>query len=487
MGGSGAALPLAAHAGPALFYPLAAGSLLVLVVGATQATSRLRTVLDGVLITSALLFAAWALLLRGIAVGPAGHGDLGHALALGYPLGDVFLLGLVLLIASHSAPGVRRTLAFLAAALLCLLVADAGFWHAAASGAPPRDAWASVGWTAGFLLVGYAAMRPIPAAGATEAPGPGLLLGALPFAPFLLSVALAVAVQAEEDSLPPFLFWNAIVIVGALALRQFVMVYETVRLRREAEAALARLREAERVRTDLLNAITHDIQNPLTPIQLQLRLLRRTGGLAAEGLERLDVVQRNVDHVARLSADLADVARLQDGRLPVLRQPMDLRAVLRDVAESFLPVAQEAGVALSVEGDAPLPVDGDAVRLRQVVANLVSNALKFTPAGGRVTVSGRAVGGRVAVEVADTGRGLAPEETARLFRPFSQVHAPGEARVRGSGLGLYISRGLAEAHGGRLGVESGGLGQGATFRLELPGLADEPGAVRVHGGVDEKP
>jgi signal transduction histidine kinase len=478
-----APFPSVADAGYAAFVPLAAGALLVFVIGATPAASRLRTALDGLLVTSALLFAAWVLVLRRILDGTGSAGALARTLAIGYPAADAFLLGLLLLVASRSTPTVRRTMAHLGAAFLAFLVADAGFWYSVAAADHPASPWTEPGWLAGFLLIGYAALRPIPASGPREAPSPGLWLSALPLAPFVASTALAVAVQVREGALPPFLFWNALAVVCVLATRQFVMLYETVRLRRESEEALRRLREAERVRSDLLHAISHDIQNPLTPIQLQLRILRDRGALPGPDRERLAVVQRNVDQVARLTADLADVSKLQDGRLPLLRQPMDLQAVLRDVVESFLPLAAERGIALRAGGDAPLPLEGDPMRLRQVVANLVSNALKFTPAGGSVTAAGRAEPGRVVVEVADTGRGLAPEEAARLFRPFAQVHPPGEGRERGTGLGLYISRGLVEAHGGGLGVESAGRGKGATFRLWLPtAAAPQPAAARVTEG-----
>jgi two-component system sensor histidine kinase BaeS len=177
-----------------------------------------------------------------------------------------------------------------------------------------------------------------------------------------------------------------------------------------------------------------------------------------------------VEQIKRLTQDLGDVSKLQGGELRLLRADMDLAPVLADVADSFQPIAHQRGLHLELAVVGILPVLADAIRLRQVVANLVSNALKFTPQGGRVTLAGRREGARVAVEVTDTGRGLTPEEAARLFQPFSQVHDPSESPERGSGLGLFISRGLAQAHGGTLTVTSPGRGKGATFRLDLPAV-----------------
>ncbi len=200
---------------------------------------------------------------------------------------------------------------------------------------------------------------------------------------------------------------------------------------------------------------------------IQLKLLQ-DAPLDDAVRHRLDVVGRNVEQVKRLTSDLSDVSKLQDGRLKLVRQPMDLAATVRDVAESFQPIAAQRGVRLACDADAPLPVDGDAIRLRQILANLVSNALKYTSSGGQVTLAGSIRDGRVTVDAVDTGRGLTQDEQQRLFQPFSQVHKPEEAAERGTGLGLFISRGLAEGHGGTLSLRSEGLGAGSTFTLDLP-------------------
>ena len=461
--------PSVADLGYVLLLPLAAGALLVMVIGSTQATTRLRTFLDGLLIAASVLFAAWVLFLRPIVAFAGGEGGLGGLLSLAYPVGDLVLLSLLVLVASRVPPAVQRTLAWLGAALVSLTIADIGFWYLIANDQYATGQWSDVGWALGFLLIGYAAIRPIPYIAPHQAPRPGLALSALPLAPFVVSTGLAMVYQVQEGALSPFLFWNAIVVVSTLAVRQFVMVYENLQLRRETEASYERLQDAEALRTRLLHTITHDLQNPLSPIQIQLHLLEKVT-LDNATRRRIDLIGRNVEQIKRLTQDLGDVSKLQGGELRLLRADIDLKPVLIDVADSFGPIAQQRGLHLEADVVGGLLVLGDAIRLRQVVANLVSNALKFTPSGGTVTLRGRREAGRVVVDVVDTGRGLAPEEAARLFRPFSQVHKPEESPERGSGLGLFISRGLAQAHGGTLTVSSQGLGKGTTFRLDLPAV-----------------
>lgn len=458
--------PSVSDLGFLLFLPLAAAALLVLVGGATQRTARLRMALDGLLITSALVFAAWILFLRDLLALADRMGPLERAIALAYPVGDVFLIGVLVLVASRSGQELRRTLAYFGLVLAALLVADAGFWTQVANGGVATGRWSDAGWPAAFVLIGFAALRPIPQVIPHEAPRPGRWASALPLAPFAFSTCLAMVVQVREGALPPFLFWNAILVVGTLAVRQFVSVLENLQLRRATEQALEETNEAHRQRTRLLHSITHDLQNPLSPIQIQLRLLAT--GASDDVRRRLDIVGRNVEQIKRLVSDLSDVAKLQDGRLAVVREPMDLAAIVRDVGDSFRPLALERGIDLQCHADQPLPIRGDAIRLRQVQANLVSNALKFTPRGGKVVLRTQLRDGMAIAQVEDTGRGLAPEEAARLFQPFSQVHRPEESPERGTGLGLFISRGLAEAHGGTLTVTSAGLGKGSLFSVAVP-------------------
>jgi signal transduction histidine kinase len=174
-----------------------------------------------------------------------------------------------------------------------------------------------------------------------------------------------------------------------------------------------------------------------------------------------------------MGEDVLDVARFQAGKLRLARQPMELRPLVQEAGESFRDVAASQGLALEVHAAPGLQVHADPRRLAQVVDNLLGNAIKFTPPGGRVTLEARSVPGGCVVEVCDTGLGIRPEDLGKLFQPFSQVHDAVDRARPGSGLGLHVCRGVVEAHGGRIWASSEGPGRGARFTFSLPAAASE--------------
>ncbi len=262
----------------------------------------------------------------------------------------------------------------------------------------------------------------------------------------------------------------------------------TDRLRAEAQQAAAeeraheveRLREISRFRSNLLNAASHELKTPITPLKLQLHLLKsgRLGPLSSRQDRAVAILDRNLGRLARLVSDVLDVARLDSGRLVLRSQSLDLNPMIFDAVETFDETARDAGVSLDAHLHGAIWLTADPVRITQVLHNLISNALKFTPRGGRILVrSGLADGARgldAWVRVDDTGIGLGPDQIARLFQPFSQVHDPMETNQPGTGLGLYISRGIVEQHGGGITCESGGRGLGTTFRFTLPNASPDP-------------
>lgn len=248
--------------------------------------------------------------------------------------------------------------------------------------------------------------------------------------------------------------------------------------RRRAAAQLQdieNLLEVNRVRTQFMNTAAHELSTPLTPIKIELRLLA-TPAVDADPARRrqaLAIVGRNVERLSLLVQDLLDGARLQASHLALQRTPVDLAGVVQDAVRTHHGLAAQNHVRLEAHSTPGLWVDGDPRRLAQVLDNLVSNAVKFTSPGGRIDVGAQRASGGVAVRIVDTGVGLRPEDIRRLFQPFSQVHDTMQRTRAGSGLGLYIAKGLVEAHGGNIGVESDGLGKGATFWFVLP-AADPP-------------
>lgn len=241
---------------------------------------------------------------------------------------------------------------------------------------------------------------------------------------------------------------------------------------------IERLRDLDRFKSQFLNTAAHELGTPLTPILLQLHMLKSgyVGALSPDQARAIGILDRNVERLGQIVQDLLDVARLQSGRLKVSLGAADLHRMLLEAVESFHDQARRAGVALEAQVEAGLAVEADARRLSQVMFNLISNALKFTPPGGRVVVAAARDGHEVEVRVTDTGSGLKPEDIPRLFQPFSQVHDPMQLTVPGTGLGLFISKGIVDLHGGRMWCESPGPGRGTTFSFTVP---TKPPAVRA--------
>ncbi len=230
---------------------------------------------------------------------------------------------------------------------------------------------------------------------------------------------------------------------------------------------------AVRTRDEVLRIVAHDLRNPLNAISLSAQrlfaLLPAEAPAEDATRKHLTLIRRSVERSNRLIQDLLDVARLQGGPLAITRRSEDSSALVRQAIELHRPLAAEKQVTLeeSLEGEPGL-VSADRDRLLQVFANLIGNALKFTPSGGRITVRASRSSGEVCFSVADTGPGIPVEHLSHIFEPFWQVRA---GVKEGAGLGLTISRGIVEAHGGRVWAESE-PGRGATFRFTVPVAAD---------------
>ncbi|MHB1261065.1 MAG: sensor histidine kinase [Thermoplasmatota archaeon] len=268
------------------------------------------------------------------------------------------------------------------------------------------------------------------------------------------------------------------------AMTGFVSTVEDITDRRATEAKdreVRRLREQAEFKTNFLRTAAHELGTPLTPIKIQMHILRGLlkGTHREEERKAAEILERNITRLQVLVQDMLESARLQSGKLRLSVRPTDLAQVVHEVVETFQEPAIHAGIALDTEGPNELPVVADPDRISQVLYNLLSNAMKFTPAGGHVGVSLRLEpGDRIRVTVRDTGSGFLPEQAAQLFQPFSQLEDPLQRVRNGSGLGLYISRGIVEQHGGTLEGSSQGTGKGAVFSFVLPRVAvPQPGPI----------
>jgi PAS domain S-box-containing protein len=241
-----------------------------------------------------------------------------------------------------------------------------------------------------------------------------------------------------------------------------------------------RLREADRAKNEFLAVLSHELRNPLAPIKNSLYVLDRASPEGQQARRARAVVSRQVDQLSRLVDDLLDVTRMARHKLTLQRSQLELGQLVRRTLEDYQPTFEAAGVSLELEtDDSPVHVDADAQRVAQVVGNLLHNAAKFTPEGGRVivTVAADAAAGRAVMSVADTGKGLTPEMSARVFEPFVQVADALERSEGGLGLGLALVKGVVELHGGDVSVTSAGPGHGSRFVVRLPLDSREPVAV----------
>jgi two-component system phosphate regulon sensor histidine kinase PhoR len=227
-----------------------------------------------------------------------------------------------------------------------------------------------------------------------------------------------------------------------------------------------RLREADRLEDEFLALISHDLRTPLTSITGYVELALEDD-LSDEVRGFLEIVARNGDRLLGLVNDLLFVARLQAGELSLEQDDVDLAEVVREAVDAVEPRAAAKGITLTRAIDAVPDLHADRGRMLQVLDSLVSNAFKFTPDGGSVHVSLAASNGSVLLEVTDSGIGIGAEDQRRIFERFFRAENAVERQVPGTGLGLYISRVIAEAHKGSISVRSD-IGRGSTFRLELP-------------------
>jgi len=270
-------------------------------------------------------------------------------------------------------------------------------------------------------------------------------------------------------------------VVGAVVLLRLAGLVHAVEraglaerlARREAEQAQQlltfqneQLLEIDRLKDEFVSSISHELRTPLTSIAGYVELLQEEED-DAEKLGHLAIVGRNSDRLLSLVTDLLFAARLQYGRLELERSPVDLRSLVEQCVASARPRAQAASVQLDLDVEDVPMITGEPAKLAQLLDNLVSNAIKFTPRDGHVGVRLTARTELIRIEVSDTGIGIPDQERERLFERFFRAQAALERQIQGSGLGLYISKAIVDAHDGRIGVDSI-PGEGTTFIVELP-------------------
>lgn len=239
----------------------------------------------------------------------------------------------------------------------------------------------------------------------------------------------------------------------------------------EVRDLLAQQTEASRRRDEFLAMLAHELRNPLSAIRNGLQVLQLTESLHTASRVR-SMMERQSGHLARLIEDLLDVARITQGKIRLQKRPVDVPELLRQVAEGRAQAAAEKGISVSVAaadpGDGPLLVPADPMRLEQMIDNVLGNALKFTPARGRISLEARHCGCLVEIRVTDSGIGIPAHALRSVFDLFAQGRQALDRSAGGLGIGLTVVRSLAELHGGSVEALSPGEGQGTQIIIRLP-------------------
>lgn len=234
------------------------------------------------------------------------------------------------------------------------------------------------------------------------------------------------------------------------------------------------LRDADRHKNAFLAILAHELRNPLAPIRNAVQLLQLQGPKEPRLQWAREVIDRQVNHLERLIEDLIDVSRITRNRLELRKERVSLSVVIQSAVEASRPLFEGNRHELSLKlAEEDLVLEADLVRLSQVFTNILNNACKYTPPGGRIAMTARRDGGAVLVSVEDSGIGIEPEKLPRLFEMFYQAEHPFENSQGGLGIGLSLVRHLVELHGGLVTARSAGVGRGSEFIVQLPVVSEQ--------------
>ena len=464
-------------------YPLLVAGLVLLLVSA-GGHYRAAALGEAAIVTVAFALVQWTFVMSAIV---SGDGSVGaRAVSAGYPGMDIILLAGL---AGFFVTAAWRSPAFvlLVVSVVALLVADEVYGVTPAS--YRSGTWIDGAWLLSYVVWAAAALHPSmrglserQAARHVRVSGWRIVLlsAALCTAPIVLLVQWLR--DAKLEVLAVVLAGIAITVLVMIRLTAILRAAERLRVReRQARAdAIAaqvklaaqneRLVEADRLKDEFVALISHDLRTPLTSIMGYVELALEQDsetGLDKERRGYLDIVARSSQRLLRLVDDLLFVARLRTGQLDLSPKPLDLAEIAAQTVDEMRPRAEQKGLTLVLDAPEPVPVEADRGRIFQLLDNLVSNAIKFTPEGGRVELAVARTPAGASLEIRDTGIGIGAAEAERVFEQFFRAKAAVKDQIPGTGLGLFIARAIAEAHGGTISAAPRAHG-GTVFRIELP-------------------
>ncbi|MGZ8795610.1 MAG: sensor histidine kinase, partial [Gaiellaceae bacterium] len=473
-----------------LGYPFFIAGLLTLARG--WGRPRIGDLLDGLIIVVAAAILT-QLFLLGPILGVRSSSPLETVTALGIPVADVVLLAGLMLVVFRGRV-VSFALRCIIVAVIATLAADAVYSYLGLKGLYTSGMPVDAGWLVFYALWGIAALHPSMAQMASLPEAKPETLSLWRAVALLTALLAAPAVIITENALGQPL--NAYDLGGVAILTTLLVGMRVALLQRERkavqsalvesereyrelfqEAELARealhnqnerLREVDSLKDDLIALVSHELRTPLTSIVGYLELVQEDEDeLTEEHRSHLDVVQRNAHRLLSLVSDLLFAAQVQAGRVSLEKDLVSIPELLDQAVAAALPAAADRQIDMTVHVRDNADVIGDKQRLAQVIDNLLSNALKFTPSSGSVGISVIAREATVLIEVKDSGIGISAADQKKLFTRFFRTEAAMRKAVKGTGLGLSIVKVIVEGHGGAITVESA-EGKGATFRIVLP-------------------
>jgi signal transduction histidine kinase len=455
-------------------YPLFAALPVILIVR-SRIHRRVGALTDAAIVTLAFVVFEWIFVMQ-----PNLHagGPLGPRLVEGvlYPVMDIVLIGAF---AGFFVSPAWRTpaFAFLVLGALSQLLGDTALRINA--GVYSGSAWINWPWMASYIFWTAAVLHPSMRRLGQPSEEPETRVARwrlLALAGALLTVPIARVIADYEHKMVGI--WVLAVLQSAIALlvvaRMGVIVDTVDRIRTRLVQKNEELVQADLLKDEFIALVSHDLRTPLTSIIGYVELALDDDGGAPLDEERrryIEVVARSSDRLLRLVDDLLLAARLQSGRFILSIEDADLESVAADALDEAHARADRKGVSLFLSCDGPVRIECDRRRLLQLLDNLVGNAVKFTPEGGRVELRVERTLTGAAIEVQDSGVGIPSGEEERIFERFYRAKSSVSEQVPGTGLGLFIARAIAERHGGTL-VAKRRDGGGSVFRLELPSHAE---------------
>jgi signal transduction histidine kinase len=459
--------PSPADAGYLLAIPLAVAGVLAFPSAPMRLTTRSRAVVDGTIIALSLFAISWALGL-GTVYRQSPDDLMAKVVGLAYPVGDVVVGSVLVITIRRAIPSQRGQMLLLLGGLAGYAFSDSAFAFLTATGAYANvNAAVDSGWVIAFLMIALAPLLPLKAGEVALEEGPIQVWQlAVPWLAVVLVLMTAVGLMATGRGLDPFLVFPAAGLVVAVMISQLLSYGDSVLLLKRSREGEAQLAALSRAKSEVMSMVSHEFRTALVGIQGFSEMMRDQALPASDVKAFAGDIFNDSTRLNRMISEMLDLDRLEAGRADLELKPVDLNATIDGAVERAR--ASSPKCTIDARLDAALPclmADGD--RLFQVISNLVSNAVKYSPDGGHVLITTALDAGQVHVTVQDEGVGIAPANLARLFQRYERFSENSVQKISGTGLGLVIARQLVQMHGGRIWAAST-LGKGSAFHFTIP-------------------